>query len=411
MKKVLIIAWREYAVNVRRPGFIIMTLLVPLLGLISLLIATFFGGQASRTLVEIFPAGPRLTAVVDHSGRFMPILSEFQERYIPYQDETVARTALEHERVRRVLVIPSTYPQSEDVVVVTAASSFSGLEIEDSGALRRFFIAHLTQDMDDHILRERLADPFDARIENISGASQSPGGMLAGTLNFGFSYLLSILLIVTIFTSSGYLLRSVSEEKTSRMIEIILSSVTPQQLLAGKVLGMGTLGLTQVFVWTASAFSLGSGLVILLGVTLSLFARPEVFVLMVVFYILGFTVYAVLLGSLGALGADFRESQQISGVVTLIATIPMMLMWVFFSNPNAPLVRVLSWFPLTAPTMMMIRLAMTDVQWFDVAVSSTVLLVTIPLTVWLGAKVFRLGLLMYGKRPGVLEIVQLLRQA
>lgn len=411
MKKVLIIAWREYAVNVRRPGFIIMTLLVPLLGLLSLLIATFFGGQASRTLVQISPAGPRLTAVVDHSGRFMPILSEFQERYIPYQDETVARTALEHERVRRVLVIPSTYPQSEDVVVVTAASSSSGLEIEDSGALRRFFIAHLTQDMDDHILRERLADPFDARVENSSGASQSPGGMLAGTLNFGFSYLLSILLIVTIFTSSGYLLRSVSEEKTSRMVEIILSSVTPQQLLAGKVLGMGTLGLTQVFVWTASAFSLGSGLVILLGVTLSLFARPEVFVLIVVFYLLGFTVYAVLLGSLGALGADFRESQQISSVVTLIATIPMMLMWVFFSNPNAALVRVLSWFPLTAPTMMMIRLAMTDVQWFDVAVSSTVLLVTIPLTVWLGAKVFRLGLLMYGKRPGILEIVQLLRQA
>lgn len=412
MDKILIIARHEYWVNVRRPGFIIMTLLIPLLGLLALIVGAFFGGQAGSALERVFDgSAPRPTAIVDRSGRIAPILPDFEERFALYDDEAVARSALKNEQVRRVVIVPPSYPESEDVVVVTAEGGFAALEIEDSGSLRRFFIAHLTRDIGDETLRDRLADPFDAQVENVAGEPQSVGGVAAGILNFIFPYLLSILLIVTIFVSSGYLLRSVSEEKTNRVIEIVLSSVTPQQLLAGKVLGLGALGLTQVLVWIASSFGLGGGVVSLLGIALPLFSRPEVFLLAVVFYILGFTVYAVLMGSIGALGADFQESQQLTGIFTLIATVPMMLVGLMFANPNAPLVRFVSWFPLTAPTAMMLRLPLTEVPWLDVAVSIASLLVTIPLIIWLGGKIFRLGLLMYGKRPGFLQILRLLRQA
>ncbi len=408
MKKILIIARHEYWVNLRRPDFIIMTLLVPLLGLIALIIGAFFGGQAGSALVQIFDIDPGLSALVDHSGRFTPILPQFQEEYIPYSDETVARTALENEMVRRIIVVPPTYPQSEDVVVVTAGSRFSE---SGTGDLRSFFITHLVQDIDDDVLRARLADPYDAQVENINEESRSSGGIAEQALNFVVPFLFSMLLIITVFVSSGYLLRSVAEEKSSRVIEIVLSSVTPQQLLAGKVLGLGALGLTQVFVWIASAFGLSGGLAILVGIAVPLFARTDIFLLAIAYYILGFTVYAVLMGAIGTLGTNFQESQQISGIFSLIAALPMMLMGVIFSNPNGGLARAISWFPLTAPTTMMLRLPLTEVPRIDIVVSILVLLATVPLVVWLGAKIFRLGMLMYGKRPGIVEIVRLLRHA
>jgi ABC-2 type transport system permease protein len=408
MQKVLIIARHEYWVNVRRPDFIIITLLIPLLGLAALLVSAFFGGQAGSALEGAFDSEPQLSALVDQSGRFTSILPQYQAEYIPYSDRAVALKALENGMVQRVLVIPPTYPQSEDVVVVTAESRFSGSETTD---LRAFFMAHLVEEIDDDLLRARLVDPYDAHVEYINEDGQVSGGVAGEALSFFVPFLFGMLLVITIFISSSYLLRSVAEEKSNRVIEIVLSSVTPQQLLAGKVLGLGALGLTQILVWTASAFGLSGGLVLLVGIAIPLFARPEVFVLVFVYYILGFTVYAVLMGATGTLGSNIQESQQISGIFTLIAAVPMMLLGVILTNPNGTLVRVLSWFPLTAPTTMMLRLPLAEVPWIDVVVSILVLLATIPLVVWLGGKVFRLGMLMYGKRPGLLEIVRLLRHA
>lgn len=408
MPKVLTIALHEYWVNVRRPDFIIVTLLVPAVGLILLLVSVFFGRQAGGAVVRLFDDRLQRSALVDQSGRFTPVLPRFQGEYIPYKDESAARAALEGEMVRRVIVIPPTYPQSEDVTVIAAGSRFSG---SGTNGLRSFFMAHLVQEIDDHALRERLIDPYDAQVEYASEKGETTGGVAGQVLSFIVPFLFGMLLTITIFISSGYLLRSVAEEKSSRVIEIILSSVTPQQLLAGKVLGLGALGLTQIFVWIASASGLGGGLAVLAGIALPFFTRADVFALALVYYILGFTLYAVLIGAIGALGSNFQESQQVTGVFTLIAAVPMMLTGVIVTNPNAMLIRALSWFPLTAPTSMMLRLPLADLPWIDVVGSILVLVATVPLVVWSGAKLFRLGMLMYGKRPGIVEIVRLLRHA
>ncbi len=408
LDKVLTIARHEYWVNVRRPDFIIVTLLVPALGLIALIASVFFGRQAGSAVVRLFDDGNQLTAIVDQSGRFTPILSRFGEEFIAYADEPAARAALEEETVARVVVVPATYPGQEDVRVISAGSRFSG---SGTSGLRSFFMAHLVKEIEDAGLRERLLDPYDARVEYTSEEDQAEGGVAAQVLSYVVPILFAILLTITIFISSGYLIRSVAEEKSSRVIEIILSSVTPQQLLAGKVIGLGGLGLTQVFVWLASASGLGGGLALLAGIVLPFFTRGEVFALSLVYYILGYTVYAVLVGAIGTLGSNFQESQQISGIVTLVAAVPMMLLGVFFNNPDSILVRALSWFPLTAPTSMMLRLPLGEIPWVDVAVSIFGLLVTTPVIIWIGAKIFRLGMLMYGKRPGILELVRLLRHA
>ena len=408
LDKVLTIAQHEYWVNVRRPDFIIVTLLVPALGLIALIAGVFFGRQTGGAIVRLFDDELQHTALVDQSGRFTPMLPQFEEEFIVFDDEPAARAALEEETVVRVIIVPAAYPEQEDVRVISAGSRFSG---SGTGGLRSFFMAHLVQEIGDAGLRERLLDPYDAHVEFTSEADEEPGGVVARVLGYVVPFIFAILLTVTIFISSGYLIRSVAEEKSSRVIEIVLSSVTPQQLLAGKVIGLGGLGLTQVFVWLGSALGLGGGLALLAGIVLPFFTRGEVFALALLYYILGFTVYAVLIAAIGTLGSNSQESQQISGIVTLFAAIPLMFLGVFLNSPDSILVRALSWFPLTAPTSMMLRLPLGDIPWVDVAVSICVLLASTPLIVWLGAKIFRLGMLMYGKRPGILELVRLLRHA
>ena len=122
-------------------------------------------------------------------------------------------------------------------------------------------------------------------------------------------------------------------------------------------------------------------------------------------------MYAVIMGAVGALGNDMRESQQLAGYFSITAFLPLMLGGFLFTNPNSTIARVLSWFPMTAPTMMMMRLPMGQVPVIDIVGSIVLLSLTIPIILWAGAKVFRMGLLMYGKRPTLKQIWISLHQA
>ena len=412
MSKMWIIARHEYLIGIRRAGFIIMTALVPLLGAVGLLVTAFFGGQAADFLERQFAIEPQWIGVVDCSGIFAPILPAYQDRYHPLADEEAGRAALLADEITTLLVIPADYVESGWATVISKGSGFRAAAMEDSASARAFFVDHLLRGKVESALRQRAARPLRVEAVTISSSGETHGGgPFSIVFTFVVPYFLAVLLIMTIFVSSGYLLQSVVEEKTSRVIEIILSSVTAWELLAGKVIGLGALGLTQVLIWLLSAWGLSGGTVTLLGMAVPLLARLEVFTLALVYYLLGFLVYAVLMGAVGALGTTMRESQQLAGIFSMAVAIPMMMSGFLFSNPNAAPARALSWFPLTAPTMMMMRLPLAEVPVMDVVGSILALVVSIPALLWAGAKVFRLGLLMYGKRPTLAQIVSALREA
>lgn len=411
MSKIWLIAQHEYLANVRRPGFIIMTALVPLLGAVALLITAFLGGQTSAFLERQLAPEPKHIGVVDRQGAYTPILPTYRERFRAFPDGQAGRAALQADEIDALLVIPEDYLKSGQVMVLSKKGGFSAAMMEESASVRTFFVDHLVRDQVDAALRRRLADPIEPVFVSLEAEGEPRGGPLNTALNIMVPYFLGVLLMMTIFTSSGYLLRGVVEEKMSRVIEILLSSVTAWELLAGKVLGLGALGLTQVAVWLASTSALSGGAVNLLGVALPLLARPEVFALGLVYYALGFLVYAVLMGAVGSLGTSMQESQQLAGIFSMMAAIPLMLGGFMFSNPNMTLLRVLSWFPLTAPTVMMLRLPMVEVPVVDIVGSIVVLILAIPAVLWAGSKVFRVGLLMYGKRPSVADILRVLREA
>jgi ABC-2 type transport system permease protein len=411
MHKIWTIARHEYLVNVRRPGFIIMTALVPLLGILGLVVASFFGGQASTFFERQFAPEPKEIGVVDNLGVFTPILPAYQEPYHLFADEQTGREALRADEIATLLVIPEDYVESGQVMVVSKGSGFSAAMMGDSASVRAFLVDHLVQDEVDPVLHKRLVDPIEPVLVSLEGEGEPGGRPLSAALNFTVPYFLGLLLVMSILISSVYLLRGVAEEKTGRVIEIVLSSVTAWELLAGKVLGLGALGLTQVVVWLISAFGLSGGAVSVLGVAAPLLARPEVFVLGLVYYMLGFLVYAVLMGAAGALGSTMQESQQLAGIFSMMAAIPLILNGFIISNPNMPLLRVLSWFPLTAPTVMMQRLPMAEVPLVDIVGSIVMLVFAILAVLWAGSKVFRMGLLMYGKRPSLGQVMQSLRGA
>lgn len=411
MRRILIIARHEYLVNVRRVGFIAMTALVPLFGVAGLLVAAFFGGQAAAFFARTFVPEEAKMGVVDQLGTFTPLLPQYEERVTLYPDEEQGRAAVRDEQISSLLLIREDYLDTGQVTIISSEGAFSAAILEDSETMQAFFVDHLLRDEVDPRLRARVADPIKPVLVGLDAEDEPQGGPLSFILNLMVPYFLGILLVMTIFVTSGYLLQGVAREKTSRVMEILLSSVTARELLAGKVLGLGALGLTQVVVWLASSVALSGGTMGLLGIAIPFLVRPQVLFLGVVYYVLGFLVYAVLMGSVGALGTTQQESQQLAGIFSLLAAIPLMMGGFMFSNPNMTLVRVVSWFPFTAPTMMLLRLPMADVPVIDIVGSIVMLLLTVPAVLWAGSKIFRLGLLMYGKRPGLRQVLRALREA
>lgn len=412
MRESLLVARQELLVNLRRPGFIIMTLLIPALGAVVLAVGSLFGGEVGSFFESQFSPENEATGYVDQSGVLSAHLPQYADRFIPYPDEASARAALLAGEVDSYLLLPADYMQTGRVMIYGTRGGFSTFAAADSGDIRSFLVDHLLADKVDATTQERARAPMDVQPVTLNEegevSTESPFSWIG---DFVVPYLFSILFMITIFTASGFLLQSVSEEKEGRTIEILLSSISPTQLLAGKILGLGALGLIQVFVWVAAGAVLLTAAATLLSLANVLSISLTTVVLGVLYFVLGYLLFATLMAVAGSMGTTMRESQQIAGIFTLSAALPWMTMGIVIANPNSPVALALSYFPLTAPVMMLIRLGFGQVPIGQIVISLAMLIGGIVLSVWAGAKVFRVGLLMYGKRPSLKDLAQAFRQA
>jgi ABC-2 type transport system permease protein len=222
--------------------------------------------------------------------------------------------------------------------------------------------------------------------------------------------LFSFLLAFSVLFSAGYMLSGLVGEKENRLIEVLLSSVSARQLITGKVLGLGAAGLIQVAVWLVS-FPL------LLNLTSSTFGGffgaiqlPSNFIILgLVYFILGYLFFVVVSAGIGAISTNTHEGQQLLMTLTMPVFIPFWFGSLLFIFPNNPIWVVLSIFPVTAPVTTMLRLGVSDVPVWQVVVSIVVLGLSIIGALFVVIRVFRIYLLMYGKRPSWGEIIQNLR--
>ncbi len=401
----LLVAKREYLRTVRRRGYVFGTLLLPV-GIAALMaISTFFSVDSledptTGNLVIVNELSVPIEAVA--AG---PIVLETLSR-----EEADAR--LEDGGIPGFYVIPADVERSGTVTRIEPETG-AGLErlasVETQGELLSFLVREA-------LLREADVDPAaTARIlEGVTIVTLTPEGQEVSGLDVAAGIVVPILFValfmVSIFITSGYLLQSVTEEKENRVVEIVLSSIPSMPLMAGKILGLGGAGLTQVAIWVVTALvalPLLSSQIPDLG---TIEIDPTILVLALVYFVLGYLAYGAIFAAIGAIAPGNREAQQYSGFLGFFAAIPFILFSLFATDIDSLIVLALALFPLTTPTAMLLILGLSEtIPWTLVGASLVSLTLFALLAAIASGRIFRATVLLYGVRPSIGDLLTAVR--
>lgn len=403
MSKSLIVFRHELLVTFRRKSFILVTLAVPLLMLAGYLI--YQGVQSWHDPGE---AETRKIGYVDLAGGFDDGAGLGAE-LTPYPGVPEATQALLTGEIHDYFVIPPDYLQTGLIVRYTMRREVE-TPPDTVESIREFLITNLIGDQTSAAVLERAKTPIVLSSIRLDETGEAAGGQ-DPFLVFFLPYIFALLLMFSIFFASGYLLQGISEEKESRLIEVLLSSVSARQLLAGKVFGLGAAGLAQMLLWLVSLWVLIdvglSGIPSLRDASLP----AGLVVLAILYYVMGYLLFAVAMAVVGSIGTTARESQSWSSIVSMPAVVPLFFLNLIIEEPGHPIAVALTLIPPTAPITAVMRLSAEGVPAWQLALSLALLAGAIGFSVWAGAKVFRASILMYGKRPGPGEIARFIREA
>ena len=404
MNKTLLILKHEFRKIVRSKTFIILTLALPLL--------VILGFGIYKGVQEWYhPGAPEEVKIgyVDEVGMFDEYTNQGDVVFLLYQSEDVAKQALLTKEIKEYFIITSDYLSTGLITRYTQAREAQTSE-GTKAQIADFLISNLLSDEVSPQIIERAKAPV-----VLASIRLDENGEMASGQDVFSSYVLPMVFVVifmiSIFFSSGTLFQSVTEEKENRMIEILLSSVSTRQLLVGKVLGLGVSGLIQVAVWfiTLEIFAeVASGTIPALS---DLSIPASVLAWAVVYFILGYLLFAALYSGIGSIVPSAKEGQGLSVIVVLPAILPYYFSYFIISNPEGTLSKALTFFPLTGPITAMIRIPINGIAPWEIALSIIILIASVALTMWIAAKAFRVFLLMYGKRPALREIFRYLREA
>ncbi|OGN99891.1 MAG: hypothetical protein A2Y90_03610 [Chloroflexi bacterium RBG_13_52_12] len=402
MNKTQLVFRHEFLTTLKRKGFIIMTFIVPLIALLAIGAYQVISGTVKPS-EEITNIG-----YVDNLGGFDQYTSQGLIRLVPFSSPDEANKGLDSKDIKEYFVISSDY-------INTGLINFYTLEKQLSpppatlAAIKNFLSSNLLTGKVPQTTIDLVEAPLyliTTRITETGAVSPEQGGYG----NLIIPGIFSLLLVLSITFSSSYLIQGMGDEKENRLIEVLLSSVSVRQLIIGKVLGLGAAGLVQVVVWVISApLLLGLASSSIGGFLRTLQIPPSFLVLCIVYFILGYLLFAMISTAIGAISPSAREGQQLATIFTLGAISPLWFSSLIMLFPNSPAWVVLTIFPITAPVVLMLRLGSTDVAAWQIAVSILVLLLSVTGGLLMTARIVRTYLLMYGKRPGLGEIVRNLR--
>lgn len=407
MNKSLIIAKHEFLITVKRLFFILLTLSFPILALGGILVLQLIEGRQESSTEPL--VAQEKFGYVDQTGRFVSYRDQGGTIFVPYESEEEAKRALLDKEVDRYFLIPSDYLATGNIIQYSTERELEPSRVT-ADRLRNFLLSNLLEGEASQQVIERAKVPVvltAMTLDRTGQVAESPNPLVS----FIVPYFFGILLAISIFTSSGFLLQGLAEEKENRIIEILLSSVSARQLLLGKVLGLGSAGLLQLLIWAISARVVAQLASVSLDFAKGLSVPVSILLLGVTYFLLGYLLFAVLMAAVGSLGTSARESQQLAGIFSVTAIVPLWLSALIIENPNHIVARVLTIIPFTAPITVMERLAGTDIAVWELVLSVSILAASVVGAMILAAKVFRLGILMYGKRPSLREIFRYVREA
>jgi ABC-2 type transport system permease protein len=396
MNKTMLVLRHEIITILSRRSFQFALFGIPIIGALVFMIAGQLnrGSSTQNLLTQLVSSPPTVAAqgFVDYSGIIKEIPSSVQSgMLIRYPDETSASQALADGKISGYYIVSSDYLQSGKITAVQ--TNFNPIASSSQADLLEW-VLNVNLLGGNIQLANLINGPTTLEQESLSPAPQREESNL---LTFFLPYAVTMLFYVIILSSASLLLNSVTKEKQNRVIEILMVSVTPRQLLTGKIIGLGLVGLLQTIVWVGTGRILlaQSGTVFNLS---SAFQLPASFLIWTfIFFLLGYTVYASLMAGLGALVPNMREASQATILVIFPLIIPIFLLSILINDPNGMLAIILSLFPLTSPVAMMLRLSAIIVPFWQTLLAAVLLVATDILVLRSVARMFHAQSLLSGQ--------------
>ena len=394
MNKVWLVFRYEYLRHVRRKRFIFALLSLPLMVLLMI-------GAGYLAVIADYDSRP--VGYVDLSGVLVNAQPVPQTKgdmfpdpqFTMYTNETAARNALDEKEIQGYYVLQPEYFDTGSARFVTDG------QVKDSteSAFKKFLRFNLVSSQSPEIANRLVKGP-DVEIRSLGGGRRMGENDIVAIV---FPMVIGVLFLLVINTSGNYLVGALVEEKENRTMEIVVTSISTDQLMAGKVVGNLAVGLTELVVWVVFGLLALTFLANLPDIgPLNLDAGY----LWLSFFILlpAFVMVAGLMATAGVTAAEAREGQQIAGLFTLPVVVPFWLIVPLMESPNSPLSVGLSLFPLTAPISMAIRAAFTEVPVWQTILCLALLYLGAVGAIWMASRAFRIGMLRYGKRLSLRDI-------
>lgn len=408
-RKMWLIARREYITNFRRRSFLFAVFGVPIL----ITAITVIVGTLVRQSLEDISAFKRVGIVdkanvfVDANGTLIAGVKLAQPFEIVSSEEQAAE-GVQRGTLDGYYVLPANFFANGQI----DAYSRPKLPLSDSLQLRLQSLLKeaLAARLGDQKLIDLVSDPLKEMVVYRVG---SPEKMDATALvaSFIVPMIVGILLFATAMSTSQFLMSGLVEEKESRMMELFVTSARPGEILAGKLLGLGALGLTQVGIWALllGGFNALQNDIEIQRTIASLQITPGYLALLLGFFLLGYLVYSAVMMTIAVSVTADQESRQIGGWISVIFMLPYMLIFFYIQNPHGPIPMFLSMFPFTSPVGMVLRMSWANVPSVEIALSLLLLALAAVGLLWLASVIFRAGMLNYGKRLGLRQFVAAVR--
>jgi ABC-2 type transport system permease protein len=423
MYRLWVVIKREYLERVRSRWFLVATVFGPLLfGALMFLPAYLAGREKASTdvaRIRILDAtgsnlGKSIATGLGNDATLTQVVALPSTGLL--SAEAAATRDVQSKALKGYLVLERDVLTTGDVryagINATAIADVQQIEtvVEREVMAAQLRQAGLSAEVADRFKRARIS----LHAERITPTGR--GG--SGRVNILFAISVATLLYITIVMYGQAVLRGVIEEKQTRVAEIVVSSVKPVTLLAGKVLGVGAVGLTQMVIWTVASLLMAKYRVMALhrfGIAATPFQlpgiTPGVLAMLLVFFLLGYTLYSGLFATVGAMVNTEQEAQQAQMPIVLMLVVSLMFLQPILSAPDGQLALTLSIIPVTAPIVMPLRMSAVEVPMWQIVVSILGLIAGCYLAVYLAARVYRTGLLMYGKRVTVRELARWVRES
>jgi ABC-2 type transport system permease protein len=417
MRELFIVFQRDFLAHVNTRAFIIGTILVPIIIASMFLLPILANPSASRTLAlvneapasvgDAFARSLSAKPRTDRDNRYLvkPVAGRFESLRASLNERVLAK------EFDGYVVIPAEVLSGGKVLYRAQSVSSPRVIFDLSLAAQRAVQTERLSHKDvDAATMEVLWQRIDVDSVRITPQGEKPGSAVSGFL---VAYLIAFVIYFLTVMYGASILRSVFEEKTNRISEIVVSSVPSGRFLAGKVLGVGAAAMVQVTIWIVVVVAL-LGLPALAsrmpdGSLSALAMEPHVAISLVLFFLLGFFLYASMFAALGSAVTSEQEAQSMQGLLFLPIIVPLMFMGSIINDPDGRAAHLLSLIPFTSPVAMPMRLTSAPVPAVEILISAIVLALTLAAITWAAGKIYRFGILATGKRPNLAELYRWVR--